>query len=123
VAEDMGLRREELAWAAGFFDGEGCVSLDKYAPRIHMPQIDRRVLERFQSAVMGLGSITGPYANRNWTPRYRYTTGGLEATQAVIAMLWQWLGPVKREQASRAFRAARYHAAVRRWHRRRSLHR
>jgi hypothetical protein len=69
---------------------------------IAMPQIDRRVLDRFAAAV-GLGRVYGPTRARQKDrprskPQYRYATGGHPSIQAICAMLWQWLSPVKREQ-------------------------
>ena len=53
----------ELAWAAGFFDGEGSTSVlkaqrDKYAYlRISVSQKHPECLERFQQAIGGYGKI------------------------------------------------------------------
>jgi hypothetical protein len=101
------LNREELAWAAGFFDGEGSTFIamtsgDLYL-RCAVGQKDPRALERFRQAVLGIGNI-----NQS-DPRglYRWNTSGPLA-QAVVALLWTWLGPVKRDQARVA--AMRWHA-------------
>lgn len=63
-------REIELAWAAGFFDGEGCFKgartnglSDKKYGRISISQKDSEVLYRFKSAVGELGSVNGPYNN------------------------------------------------------------
>ena len=106
--------REELAWSAGLFDGEGHIGartgdhsqgpwkrLDLY---ISISQVDRRVLDRFRDAV-GVGSVNGPYlhpviaARGNEQPRFYFQTQRFEHIQAVVAMLWPWLGEVKRQQA------------------------
>ena len=53
----------ELAWAAGFFDGEGSTSVlkaqrDKYAyVRMSVSQKQPECLERFKAAVGGYGKI------------------------------------------------------------------
>jgi hypothetical protein len=94
--------REELAWAAGFFDGEGCFSFTTKAGygAAAIGQVDRAPLERFQAAVGGLGKIYGPYfkiyPGRGIGAKYRR-----EHVQAVVAMLWFKLGPSKKEQATR----------------------
>ncbi len=61
----MGYDEKELAWAAGFFDGEGHMSphIDKRPGRspsfqLEIEQTDRRPLERFKRAVGQGGSIT-----------------------------------------------------------------
>ena len=65
----------ELAWAAGFFDGEGSVSYQRQCRKSHsraqrVISIDifqtsgnQEVLERFQTAV-GVGKVNGPYWTR-----------------------------------------------------------
>ncbi len=96
-------KREELAWAAGFVDGEGCFysASSKRYPRLSISQNDKEVLERFQESV-GLGKIYGPYPPR---PDFEYRLNGLEKVQAVIAMLWPWLSGKKKEQAKKILAA------------------
>src|SRR5256885_8714165 len=98
--------REELAWAAGFFDGEGWVGTGlrsgRRYPRLAVAQKDRRALERFQAAV-SVGHIHGPNPHGHKNPLYQYETNGCHRVRAVIAMLWTWLGPVKRAQALQTF--------------------
>lgn len=64
-------------------------------------------LERFRQALLGVGHISGPRAPRGWSklPQYRWHIGSFEGTQAVIALLWPWLGATKRTQAASALRA------------------
>src|SRR5438128_680517 len=96
--------REELSWAAGFFDGEGCFSYVRVAryPVIRVTQAHREPLDRFQAAI-GVGKVYGPMCkdtriggrgNRS-TP-----TKSLDSDRSrVAAMLWFKLGTMKREQA------------------------
>ena len=101
----------ELAWAAGFFDGEGYARLrttqrpnGKYRHAVlAVAQIDIRPLERFQNAVLGLGKINGPYGpypsqTKNSSPQYRWETAKFEHVQAVVALLWNFLSEPKKEQ-------------------------
>ena len=112
------MNREELAWAAGLFDGEGSVgvynrgdkgntwhSLKYRRLMLSIAQADRQVLDRFQKAIFGLGHINGPRtlnspfkAKSQWF----FTTGSFEHVQAIIAALWVFLSPVKKEQAKQA---------------------
>lgn len=102
--------REELAWAAGFYDGEGSISISRGGtknqrirtpiPKISITQIDPRVLERFRDAV-GLGKILGPYSYNCVRIVWFYRVQRFEHVQAIIAMLWPFLGPLKREQIQR----------------------
>ena len=108
--------REELAWSAGFFDGEGWVGAvdtpkQKRPPfaRLSVPQVDRRVLDRFRLAV-GVGRVFGPYRNYGGPgrqTRYDFVAVHLPQVQAIIAMLWAFLSPVKRVQAAAALTIAR----------------
>jgi hypothetical protein len=67
----------QLAWAAGLFDGEGCTSARPYPSRAnsvrifvsvsqssHSADLVPSVLERFQRAVGGMGSISAPYLDK-----------------------------------------------------------
>jgi len=95
----------ELAWAAGFFDGEGgtyAVDNGGYLRAyLAIGQSDRESLERFQCAV-GAGSICGPYApgKLGKKPRYHYHVYSQDAVRAVLWKLWGYLGQVKRDQAT-----------------------
>ncbi len=106
----------ELAWAAGFFDGEGSVSTRSRSRagrrpemRITISQVHPEVLERFRDAV-GLGSVTGPHDYPSRTPnrqvQWRYCTYGTPQTRSVIELLWPYLSSVKRVQAERCLAAA-----------------
>ena len=114
------MNREELAWAAGFFDGEGCFRLHtgKYA-QIIVNQVHPEVLQRFHHAVHSLGILTGPYTpagmNSDGSPRramWTYRVTNWVGVQAVYAMLYPFLGSVKCEQGANVLRkAARGHAS------------
>lgn len=116
------MNREELAWAAGFYDGEGSAGF--YLKRTQLRknthgqlaltvmQTEPEILERFCRAV-GVGKVNGPYVVRNSKypnrkPQWRYGVQTFEHVQAVIAMLWPWLGETKRVQGLKAISA--YHA-------------
>lgn len=99
--------REELAWAAGFYDGEGCTSIcitrGKPRGRVNVNQNETITLERFQRAVLGLGRINGPYGDHHM---YGWGAGKWEEMQATIAMLWAFLSETKRKQAARVLAQA-----------------
>lgn len=108
-----GSYREQLAWAAGFFDGEGTtsVSTDKNGNRkltVCADQNDPRVLERFAHALGHIGRMYGPYRDRSGRfIHWRYTAGKWEYGQAWLAMMWPFLSPVKRAQAVRGLNHSR----------------
>jgi hypothetical protein len=105
--------REELAWAAGFLDGEGHFGRHRRKGArpggrlaIQVAQQDRRPLDRLQ-AILG-GRVYGPYGPYGQTqPYFLWYIQGFERTQATIAMLWPFLSEPKRLQARRALNGYR----------------
>jgi len=103
-------REIELAWAAGFFDGEGSVSVrrDKRPGRkptlqLDIEQVDPRPLRRF--AVGHTGSIVKREARAEGRrPIYRIAMGE-NRTLNTIGALWEYLSEPKREQYKRAYEA------------------
>lgn len=98
--------REELAWAAGFFDGEGSFSWTEAAAVgcAVINQANKEPLERFQRAVAGLGKIYGPYETRHkdhWSrkPQWAFRAHRREHVQAIAVMLWFKIGSIKKRQA------------------------
>ena len=102
----------ELAWAAGFFDGEGYVGSMSLRVRpakgraravltMEISQVDERPLLRFAAAV-GCGSINRrAVRNPRWRQQWRWRAVGGTAEQALCALL-PYLSAPKREQAGRA---------------------
>jgi hypothetical protein len=116
----------ELAWAAGFFDGEGSTGTalkraDSLGVFASVPQAASTtehipaVLLRFHRAIGGLGRVSNPYFDRrSGTYLFQWRTDNFEEIQAVVALLWSHLGPVKRSQASRALMGyVQHHASSR----------
>src|SRR5436309_3043440 len=106
VSSERSWNREDLAWAAGFFDGEGCFCYSqsgKYGC-VSIGQSELEPLARFRQAV-GLGKIYGPYVfpktrNRlSKKPQYVFRVHGHEGVQAIAAMLWFQLSSIKTTQA------------------------
>lgn len=99
--------REELAWAAGFMDGEGNFRYNdkrKYGkgiPVVQAAQIQREPLDRLVG-VLG-GKVYGPYSYRpEQQPYHTWSLGTFEKCQAAIAMLWPFLCSTKKAQAREA---------------------
>lgn len=100
----------ERAWAAGFFDGEGCISVQHdrrpgRRPRLYLSieQVDPRPLERFNVAVGFDRPITRRPGRRAPDRQviHRITMGHASALRT-IGILWPWLSEPKREQFQRA---------------------
>jgi hypothetical protein len=97
-------KREDLAWAAGLFEGEGCFSyseVGKGRGSLHatVKMTDRDVIYRFQD-VIGLGEITLCRPQRvGWKVQWNWQVGSFEHFQAVVALLWPWLCSRRRGKA------------------------
>lgn len=106
--------KSELAWAAGFFDGEGHTGMRVPTGRdygyvvMNMAQTEREPLERFQAAV-GAGYIYGPYGRKNHKhrPVWKWQANGWDARR-VLAQLSEYLSRPKYEQAVTVSLAATY---------------
>jgi hypothetical protein len=109
------LDREQLAWAAGFFDGEGnagsVLTKGHMILRLQVGNTDLELLRRFKAAVGDLGKIGGPYrqtaSKEHHKSKWLWSCYRFVALQAVVALLWPWLGTAKRKQISAAFKASR----------------
>jgi hypothetical protein len=120
------VNREELAWAAGFFDGEGHTRVGFVSRRGGTVQAQIKItisqagstelLERFRRAV-GVGNIYGPYEYRHKRPTQKpfhiFDSGCFATVQHCVCCLWPWLGSIKRAQAANALLA--WHAHPRKW--------
>lgn len=101
------INTHELAWAAGFFDGEGHIRTTTPAKFKQLVatigHTDLELLRRFQKAVLGLGNITGPYIrDSQYKNVYSWRTSNFEHGQAIISLLWKFLGNYRKEQALQA---------------------
>lgn len=105
----VALDRAELAWAAGFFDGEGSTIARSLTSRlgyhqlnVTVPQSGRDgippVLLRFQRVMLGMGRINGPSDDFIYMLRY----AAREEARLVLELMWPYLGDIKRGQAARA---------------------
>jgi hypothetical protein len=91
----------ELAWAAGFFDGEGttCKTKDSYrthsvAVRLSVPQKGTLCLERFKKALGGIGKIYERSCSVSL-----FAIARLEHVDQALTMLWPYLSEPKKTQA------------------------
>lgn len=114
----MKIDREALAWAGGFFSGEGYTGLNKFNtkdkkgrdrshykryPSMNISQTGNgEELHRFNKAVGNMGTVRGPYGPYSTTRKsyYQLTITSFGKVQATIAMLWPFLSIVKQAQAN-----------------------
>lgn len=98
----------ELAWAAGFFDGEGCSTIringsGSHKIFISTSQNNRTTLERFQKAV-GVGRIYGPYGDH---AMYTHQVYNWKEVNFMFGLFWNYLSAQKREQFKRRWAEAK----------------
>lgn len=102
-------RETDLAWAAGFFDGEGCTSASAKPSRFRGdPNAGRRIMislgQKEPDMVIKFHKIIGVGVLRlNYKTCPTWQAWGYEDTKKVIELLWPYLGEIKRQQAERAF--------------------
>ena len=110
-----------MAYCAGLYEGEGTCSAHfgtfrtrqgerrrRRSPQytLQISMTDQEPLERFQEA-FGFGKVYGPYTyprdgvNPGYKPLFKFCLDEFEKVQAVIAALWPWLSPRRKEQARR----------------------
>ena len=105
------LELSQLMWAAGLFEGEGCITCNKQKsgghetgkiwPRLVMCSTDFDVIDGFRRCVLGIGYLR----KRDGKVHYRHKTtwewgvGGIEGFQAVLSLLWFGLGTRRRARA------------------------
>jgi hypothetical protein len=104
--------RYELAWAAGFFDGEGYAGAAlfgrgaKTRPQARINQADAdgvpAVLARFQAALGGLGRMGGPHRDVGRIDLYRWHVSSRGDVERLHELIAPWLGQVKLTQLAAA---------------------
>lgn len=99
----------ELAWAAGLFEGEGCISTaNKIGAlkrgKLQMAMSDEDSVRRFHAAVGGLGNVR--FQDRKRADRknmWFWETSRFEHIQAVLCLLWFGLGTRRKARAAEVF--------------------
>lgn len=100
------VNREDLAWAAGLFEGEGCFTsrrdyrlvFAKRPPCVAISMTDKDRLDKFM-AIVGMGRVVPLNPRTNCKPSWRWLATSFEECQGVVGLLWAWLGPRRREAA------------------------
>lgn len=97
--------RENLAWAAGLFEGEGCITRrHKTQTNLVMTMTDEDVVRRFHE-VIGHGRVYGPYKTKTGVKlQWRWACTGSKHCIAVLAALWCFLGSRRKGRAEVAMR-------------------
>jgi hypothetical protein len=96
--------RHELAWAAGFFDGEGWAGKSRRGVQARINQAGRdgmpAVLVRFQR-IAGAGRLKGPQVKEGKQDLYWWVASSRPDVARVADLIGPWLCPVKRAEFER----------------------
>jgi hypothetical protein len=107
------VHKDDIAWAAGLFEGEGCISFTRSKRshwrnsqtqgRVSVAMTDQDVVERF-AKIMGFGTVEylGVPQSRDGYNRkatWRWRAQSYEHVQATIAMFWSYLGTRRKARA------------------------
>lgn len=100
--------RENLAWAAGLWEGEGCFHLRvqvrskskgvDFIRTATMGMTDRDVMERF-AAIMGYGNLRRQKRKAPWKDVWVWHTSRFELVQMTVCLFWPWLCSRRRAAA------------------------
>lgn len=97
------------AWAAGLFEGEGCVTRCGAGPILQIRMCDEDVLLRFQEIVGG--AVYGPYKTKQgggraparWRKHYYWYAGGPLAREIAGRFFW-YMGRRRSEKMRKVFK-------------------
>lgn len=107
--------KEELAWAAGIYEGEGCLS-SRHSNRLHrrdrglvlkLKMTDADVVRHFVRIVQPDGRVLGPYIKPNRKPVWIWQTGKYREVRRITNELRPWLFARRRKQIRAAFKRYR----------------
>lgn len=93
---------EEVAWAAGLFDGEGSITHSDRDLQLSLKNTDLELVERFWR-IVDRGRIYGPYEHRasdgwNRKPFWAWVAHG-DAGHTTLELFAPWLSERRRAQA------------------------
>lgn len=93
---------EEIAWAAGLFDGEGSITHTRRDLQVSLKNTDLELVSRFD-AIVARGGIYGPYEHSGRDgfvrkPFWTWVAQG-DAAHEAVELLAAWLSRRRLEQA------------------------
>lgn len=106
-------RNEQLAWAAGFFDGEGCFTaspgqanrqgVQRRYLKLQVAQKNPELLYKFKD-IFGYGEVYRYVRKSNGEPMHTYALGNVERVVGAASELWPYLGEQKKADFKRCLR-------------------
>ena len=101
----IGQRYTDIVWAAGLFEGEGCIhdKTDRPNQRVlAISMTDKDVMERFVD-VVGYGNLTGPYmAQKSTKPLWAWQLYKKTEVLRILKMFLPHFGKRRSEKAIEA---------------------
>lgn len=101
---------EWIGWAAGLFEGEGCIHVGRDRTGrefawLSLTSTDRDVTERF-GAVVGIGSVIAQplRPQPRYKPSFKWTASRTAEVAALLALFMPYLGERRRAKAEAALR-------------------
>lgn len=92
----------DVAWAAGFYEGEGGAYPGVRCVMLRVVQSDREPLERF-ARIVGCGTIRRTATSALGTrPMFAWQVARRADVDRIVDLFWPWLSPRKRTQVDRA---------------------
>jgi hypothetical protein len=93
---------EEIAWAAGLFEGEGCSTLSNGRPVMRLNSTDEDTPRRF-CEIVAAGKVYGPYPRMPpRKPVWIWVADGIDA-MLTVRLLGSWFGQRRRLKAQELF--------------------
>lgn len=93
-------RGQEIAWAAGLFEGEGHIGRHGRSRQLRLSSTDRDVVERFQKAVNNRGTIVERRETEH-KPIYRWGVSSWIHVKPILEMFLPYLGKRRNKAAKR----------------------
>ena len=98
--------REDIIWAAGLLEGEGCFTVhSKTHPYLLLDMTDKDVVEKLYS-IFPFGNFRGPYIHHKrpeHKPRWRFDAFG-PSCYAIMVMVYPFMGNRRQEKIKQLIR-------------------
>ena len=94
----------QIAWAAGLFEGEGCMSFKhngngKIYPRLYLKMTDKDVVEKFASTV-GYGNVNlVPSPRSEWKDAFAWEISKMSEVRRIISSFLPFFGDRRAHKA------------------------
>lgn len=88
------------AWMAGFWEGEGYITVNKNSLFLGANQINKEPLEKLMR-IVGSGSVYGPRTTKSKLSRqpiYEYMAWNFESVQQALIRMWPHLSSRRKDQ-------------------------